>query len=67
MKANNIKWPGSPKEDGSFFVKITLELAKDFSESSNQRSKRISVVLQNLASAMLEDSKTYYDMFTDLQ
>ena len=67
MKANNIKWPGSPKEDGSFFVKITLELAKDFSQSSNQRSKRISVVLQNLASAMLEDSKAYYDMFTDLQ
>lgn len=67
MKANNIKWPGSPKEDGSWFVKVTLELAKDFSESLNERSKRISVVLQNLASAMLEDSKAYYDMFTDLQ
>lgn len=67
MKANNIKWPGSPKKDGSFFVKITLELAKDFSESSKERSKRISVVLQNLASAMLENSKAYYDMFTDLQ
>lgn len=67
MKANNIKWPGSPREDGTFFVNLTLELAKDFSESSNERSKRISLVFENLASAMLEDSKAYYDMFTSLQ
>ena len=67
MKANHVQWPRAPKEDGSFFTKLTLELAKDFSESSNERSKRISVVLQNLASAMLEDSKPYYDMFISLQ
>lgn len=67
MKANHVQWPGAPKEDGSFFTKLTLELAKDFSEFSNERSKRISVVLQNLASAMLEDSRPYYDMFISLQ
>jgi len=66
MKNKNVQWPGYPKEDGSFFIKLTLELAKDFSDSTNERSKRISAVLQNLASAMREDSKAYYDMFMSI-
>ena len=67
QKKKDMQWPGYPKEDGSFFIKLTLELAKDFSDSTNERSKRISVVLQNLSSAMLEDSKAYYDMFMSLE
>lgn len=67
MEAQNKPWPGYLKEDGKFLA-VQLEMvSKEFKDSKSQRSQRVGKIIENLATALIEDDHVYFNMFKEIQ
>jgi len=62
MNSNQRQWPGYPENDGGLVIETTLDLAKGFLKAKSERSVRVGVMLKNLAAAMAENDRAYFNM-----
>ena len=67
METKNTPWPGYLKEDGKFFAVQLAMVSKGFKDSESLRSQRVSKIIENLATALVEDDHVYFNMFKEIQ
>lgn len=67
METKNTFWPGYLKQDGKFFAVQLATISKEFKDSESPRSQRVSKIIENLATALVEDDHVYFKMFTEIR
>lgn len=67
MEAQNKPWPGYLKEDGKFLAVQLAMVSKEFKNSQSKRSQRVGKIIENLATALIEDDHVYFNMFKEIQ